>query len=290
MAYSFPKVLLTVLVALSLAACSPSVEKLVKESTRDYGIKDAEVANLVRKDANNGLLKSLSVPMYTYKVISSWPHHSCAFTQGIVFHDGLLLESGGLYAASSLMSSAPGSGRVLSRQRVPDEYFAEGLTVFKGRIYQLTLSKIGFIYDHKSLRKVGEFSYDGEGWGLTHDDKHLIMSDGSNTIRFINPVTFETEKTIRVAVNNVPLINLNELEYVKGEIFANIWGSDYIVRIDPRTGAIVGWINLKGLLVPENEGNNADVLNGIAYDEENDRLVVTGKQWSKFYEISLQPA
>jgi glutamine cyclotransferase len=253
-------------------------------------VSDDKVATLDRKDARSGLLKNLSVPMYTYKVVSSWPHHSCAFTEGIVFHDGILLESGGLYASSSLMSVAPGSGRVLTRQPVPDEYFAEGLTVFNGRIYQLTMFKTGFIYDPHSFRKVGEFSYDGEGWGLTHDDKHLIMSDGSNSIRFINPVTFQTEKTINVTVNNVPLVNLNELEYVKGEIFANIWGSDYIVRIDPQSGAVVGWINLKGLLLPENEGNNVDVLNGIAYDEENDRLVVTGKQWSKFYEISLQPA
>lgn len=282
------KMAIPALLALTLAGCGFNVDSLVKESTRQFGAGATGLAPPGREVARPPGYQS--VPMYTYRVVKSWPHLTWAFTQGIVFHDGVLLESTGLYGRSSIIKVAPGSGQVLARQNIAEEHFGEGMTVFKDRVYQLTLSNTGFIYNRKSLKQVGEFSYQGEGWGLTHDEQSLIMSDGSNRIRFLDPETFKPLRTIEVSYNNIPLKNLNALQYVKGEIFANIWQSDYIVRIDPRNGKILGWINLKGLQQDEDKGGADDVLNGIAYDEESDRLVVTGKRWSKYFEISLHPA
>jgi len=268
--------------AFALAACGPNLDALVKQSTSLQQDSPSRSAPGASSQA------TAPIPLYTYKVVTSWPHHRWAFTQGLVFQDGLLLESTGLYDKSSLMQVVPDSGQVLERQIVPGEYFAEGITVFKERIYQLTLSGSGFIYHHKSLLKEGEFSFEGEGWGLTNDGRHLIMSNGSNVLQFINPETFKTERTVSVTCNKIPLKNLNALQYIKGEIFANVWQTDYIVRIDPGSGNITGWINLKGLLRPEERNGNTDVLNGIAYDEKNDRLVVTGKRWPRYFEIRLE--
>jgi len=267
---------------MALAACAPNLDSLVRQSTG--------VAHPPRSGpapaASAGSFRQ--IPLYTYKVVTSWPHYRWAFTEGLVFQDGLLLESSGLYEKSALMQVVPGSGQLLERQHVPGEYFAEGITVFRNRIYQLTLSGAGFIYHHKSLQKEGEFAFEGEGWGLTHDGRHLIMSNGSNQLKFIDPDTFKTERTVNVTCNGVPLKYLNALQYVKGEIFANVWQTDYIVKIDPGSGDVTGWIDLKGLLRPEERNDNTDVLNGIAYDERNDRLVVTGKRWPKYFEIRLE--
>ena len=268
--------------ALALASCAPNVDALVKSSTGSYARPDPEA-----RPGSAGVNRR-PVPLYTYKVVQSWPHHRWSFTEGLVFQDGILLESSGLYEKSALMQTVPGSGQILGMHSVPGEYFAEGITVFRDRIYQLTLSGSGFIYHHKSLRQVGEFSFEGEGWGLTHDGTHLIMSNGSSQLNFIDPETFKTKRTISVNCNGVPLKNLNALQYVKGEIFANVWQTDYIVRIEPKSGEVIGWINLKGLLRPEERSRNTDVLNGIAYDELNDRLVVTGKRWPKYFEIRLE--
>lgn len=266
---------------LTLAACAPNLDALVRSSA---------AAPRVNAQQREGAAEpSRRIPLYTYKVVSSWPHHRWAFTEGLTFQDGILLESSGLYERSALMQVVPGSGQLLEKQNVPGEYFAEGITVFRDRIYQLTLSGNGFIYDNKSLEKRGEFEVEGEGWGLTHDGRHLIMSNGSSELKFINPDTFRTERTVGVTCNGVPLKHLNALQYVKGEIYANVWKTDYIVRINPRSGAVTGLINLKGLLPPEERNSNRDdVLNGIAYDERNDRLVVTGKRWPRYFEIRLE--
>lgn len=231
-----------------------------------------------------------SIPVYSYEVINSWPHDPAAFTQGLVFHDGKLYESTGHYGSSSLRKLDLNKGEILKRVAVSAQCFAEGLAIFKGKIYQLTWEEHkAFIYDLKSFRLESELPYEGEGWGLTHDDHQLIMSDGTNQIRFVDPVTFKTTRMITVTDNGAPVTSLNELEYIKGEIYANIWKSDRIVRIDPRDGKILGWIDLTGLYPAVDRPNSEDVLNGIAYDEKDDRLLVTGKRWPRIFEIRLKP-
>lgn len=226
-------------------------------------------------------------PEFTYEVVASWPHDPAAFTQGLIYRDGLLYESTGLYGSSSLRRVAPATGAVLRRVDVPSAYFAEGLTELGGKLYQLTWqSRKGFVYDFETFAQIGEFSYTGEGWGLTEDGESLIMSDGTNQIRFLDPETFEVRRTIRVFRGGAPVTRLNELEYIDGQIYANIWLTDYIVRVDPTTGWVTGWIDLTGLLPPDS--GNADVLNGIAYDAENGRILVTGKLWPRIFEIRLK--
>jgi len=232
---------------------------------------------------------SRSAPVYTYDVLNSFPHDIYAFTQGLVFQDGVLVESTGLNGRSSLRRVDLASGNVLKKVDVSEQYFAEGLTIFKGRIFQLTWKAgKGFIYDSATFERSGEFSYSGEGWGLTHDDRSLILSDGTNEIRFINPENFSVERTIKVTAGGKKIDELNELEYVKGEIFANIWQDDRIARIDPNSGDVVGWIDLTGLLPPTDRTSQTNVLNGIAYDAAADRLFVTGKLWPKLFEIRLK--
>jgi glutaminyl-peptide cyclotransferase len=229
------------------------------------------------------------IPTYTYEVKHTYPHDPAAFTQGLIFRAGVLWESTGLNGTSSLRKVELETGRVLKKLDVPQQYFAEGMTVFRNHVYQLTWqSQKGFIYDPETFAPQGEFAYMGEGWGLTHDDQFLIMSDGTNRIRFIDPQTFETKRTISVVNNGQPLNELNELEYVKGEIYANIWQTDTVVRIDPQTGKILGLIDLSGLLPATDRTPATDVLNGIAYDEANDRLFVTGKMWPKLFEIRVR--
>ncbi|HEY6187065.1 MAG TPA: glutaminyl-peptide cyclotransferase [Pyrinomonadaceae bacterium] len=229
------------------------------------------------------------VPVYTFEVINAWPHDTGAFTQGLEIHQGSLYESTGRNGASSLRQVELETGRVLRKVEVPQEYFAEGLTIFQGKIYQLTWqSHKGFIYDLASFQPLGEFTYEGEGWGLTHDDRSLIMSDGTNLIRFIDPVNYKTERAIKVYDGDRPLTKLNELEYIHGEIYANIWETDWIVRLDPQTGKILGWIDLKDLLPRADRSAQTDVLNGIAYDGASDRLFVTGKLWPKLFQIRLK--
>ncbi|HEX8852540.1 MAG TPA: glutaminyl-peptide cyclotransferase, partial [Pyrinomonadaceae bacterium] len=181
------------------------------------------------------------------------------------------------------------TGKVLQQTPVPPQFFAEGMTLFRGKIYQLTWQhKRGFIYDPSSFQKLGEFPYDGEGWGLTHDGESLILSDGSSQIRFIDPESFKLRRTINVVFRGQPVDELNELEYVKGEIYANIWHEDRIARIDPQTGRVLGWIDLAGIIRRSELSDEEAVLNGIAYDESSDRLFVTGKLWPKIFEIRLK--
>lgn len=201
----------------------------------------------------------------------------------------MLYESTGLYGRSSLRRVALETGEVLQQRDLPAEYFGEGLALFDGRLIQLTWqNNTGFVYDAASFALQQTWTYPTEGWGLTHDGAHLIMSDGSATLRFLDPRTFQAQREVLVTDGGRPVGLLNELEYVNGEVFANVWQTDWIARIDPQTGRVLGWIDLSGLLAPE-ERQAADVLNGIAYDAQNGRLFVTGKLWPKLFEITLAP-
>jgi len=229
-----------------------------------------------------------SAPVYSYQVVNTWPHDGEAYTQGLVFHDGQLFESTGLRGSSSLRRVELKTGKVKKKIEVAREYFAEGLTIFRDKIFQLTWqSKKGFVYDLKKFKQEGEFSYEGEGWGLTHDGHSLILSDGTNRIRFLDPVSFQVQRTISVFDQGQPLTQLNELEYINGEIYANVWKTDRIVRIDPTTGKINAWVDMTGLHHQGPDDNMENCLNGIAYDAEGGRLFVTGKRWPSLYEIRL---
>ena len=228
------------------------------------------------------------IPTYSYKIKNSWPHDRRAYTQGLIFHDGILWESTGQYGSSSLRKVELKTGKVIKQISVPGNFFAEGMTVFHNKVFQLTWQENkGFIYDPATFQKQGEFTYTGEGWGLTHDGQSLIMSDGTDQIRFLDPITLRTTRTISVSTQGDPVDQLNELEYVDGEIYANIYQTDRIARIEPKTGKILGWIDLTGLLAVKDRTGEEDVLNGIAYDEAGKRLFVTGKLWPRLFEIEI---
>jgi glutamine cyclotransferase len=227
-------------------------------------------------------------PTYSYKIKNSWPHDKRAYTQGLIFLEGLLWESTGQYGASSLRKVELKTGKVVKQITVPANYFAEGMTVFHNKVFQLTWQEHkGFIYDPATFQKQGEFNYTGEGWGLTHDGESLIMSDGTDRIRFLDPSTLATTRIISVTERDEPVDQLNELEYIDGEIYANIYQTDRIARIAPKTGKVLGWIDLTGLLSIKDRTGGEDVLNGIAYDEASKRLFVTGKLWPKLFEIEI---
>jgi glutamine cyclotransferase len=228
------------------------------------------------------------IPVYTYRVLNSYPHDPEAFTQGLVYEDGVLYEGTGLRGESTLRRVDLATGQVLQSRSLPDQFFGEGITVWDDTIIQLTWqSNVGFVRDVTTFDLVREFRYPTEGWGLTHDGTHLIMSDGTSTLHFVDPVSFEEVSRIEVLDGNSPVTRLNELEFIDGEVFANIWQTDRIARISPETGQVAGWIDLTGLLGPQDRTQKVDVLNGIAYDTENDRLFVTGKLWPKLFEIEL---
>ena len=225
----------------------------------------------------------------SYEIVNTWPHDRDAYTQGLLFHEGNLLESTGQEGRSSLRRVELETGKVIQRVDLPYEYFAEGLTLMGGKLYQLTWQhQKGFIYDAATFDKLGEFNYFGEGWGLTHDGESLILSDGTNRLRFLDPVTFQVKRTINVSDQGAPVNQLNELEFVKGQILANVWHQDRIARIDPQTGQVTGWISLSGLMPPSQLSNEEAVLNGIAYDAKDDRLFVTGKLWPKLFEVRIK--
>jgi glutamine cyclotransferase len=236
-----------------------------------------------------GVAAKLSAPVEGYRVVHTYPHDSSAFTQGLVMVDGMLYEGTGLNGRSSVRAVDLATGRVLQSVKVPSKYFGEGLTDWGSNLIELTwMAHRGFVYDRFSIRLIKTFKYKGEGWGLTHDSKNLIMSDGSPVLRFLDPVTFKVVRTLAVSDGGRPVKELNELEYIHGEIYANVWQTDRIARISPKTGEVVEWIDLSGLLGSEPRDGNA-VLNGIAYDQKNDRLFVTGKLWPKLFEIKLVP-
>lgn len=229
----------------------------------------------------------------TYKVIHTYPHDPQAYTQGLLYLGGHLYESTGLNGRSTLRMVDLATGRVQQEVHVPSQYFAEGLASWGSTLIQLTWqSHVAFVYDRFSFRLLRTLHYEGEGWGLTQDGKNLILSDGTATLRFLDPVTFREVRHIVVKDRGEPVTQLNELEYVRGEIYANVWHTDRIARIAPATGNVLGWIDLAGIL-PANERSDPEaVLNGIAYDATHDRLFVTGKLWPKLFEIKVirQPA
>lgn len=240
-------------------------------------------------ERNSPALPKNELPVFTYEVANAWPHQRKAFTQGLVFLDGALLESTGLKGQSSLRRVDLQTGNVLQRAEVAPEYFAEGLAAVGGKLFQLTWQNHKcFVYDLHSLHLEKEFAYDGEGWGLTTDGHRLIMSDGTDQIRFIDPRTFKEDRRIAVKAHGQPVYRLNELEYVEGEIYANVWGTDQVVRIDPATGEVVSLIDFTGLLPKQDRDENTDVLNGIAYDPGGHRLFVTGKCWPTLFEVRLK--
>lgn len=231
--------------------------------------------------------ESPPVPTYGYEVVRSYPHDHDAFTQGLVYRDGFLYEGTGLNGRSTIRKVKLETGEVLQSKAIDQQYFGEGITDWKGSLIELTWqSEVAFVYDIKTFERTGTFSYKGEGWGLTHDDARLIMSDGTAQLRFLDPATFKERGRITVHDQNGPVAELNELEYVKGEIFANIWQTERIARIAPADGHVTGWIDLSGLL-PASERGGTDVMNGIAYDAAHDRLFVTGKLWPRIFEIKL---
>lgn len=235
-------------------------------------------------------LRTKDPVFYTYQVIATYLHDPEAFTQGLLFADGVLFESTGLNGRSSLRRVQLETGAVLQRRDLEAQYFAEGLALVGDRLIQLTWqNQVGFVYDRDSFDLLQTWSYPTEGWGLTYDGQHLIMSDGSDTLRFLDPQTFAEVRRVRVADRGQPVERLNELEYVNGEVFANVWLTDWVVRIDPSDGRVVGWVDFSGLLGEADRQQPVDVLNGIAYDPKTDRLFVTGKLWPKLFEVRLIP-
>lgn len=232
--------------------------------------------------------KAIATPVYGYRIIKVYPHDPEAFTQGVFFDGEYLYESTGLYGRSSIRKVEITSGKVIETKLLPVYYFGEGLVKWKHTLIQLTWqSRLGLVYDASNLNILRTFNYTGEGWGITEDGECLIISDGSSTLRFLNPVTFEEVRRIEVCEQGIPVRYLNELEYIRGEIFANVWRTDLIARISPQTGEVLGWVDLAGLRSALQSDRDIDVLNGIAYDAQKDRIFVTGKFWPDLFEIQL---
>ena len=228
-------------------------------------------------------------PVFNYVLVKAYPHDPQAFTQGLIFLNGFLYESTGLQGRSSLRQVELESGKVLKHYGLPAHFFGEGLTHWKDRLIQLTWkSGTGLVYERETFRLLKKFAYASEGWGLTQDGRHLIMSDGSARLYFLDPDTFREIRRLEVHDDGRPIQNLNELEFVNGEVLANVFMTDRIARISPKSGRVTGWIDCKGLLSPQDAHRPVDVLNGIAYDAGAGRLFVTGKLWPKLFEIKVK--
>lgn len=247
----------------------------------------AVVLVLFRPDKINPVIPTT----YTYEIINTFPHDRKAFTQGLVFENGVLYEGTGLPGRSSLRKVELETGNILQMHKLLTKFFGEGITIYKENIIQLTFQEnVGFVYNKDTFELLREFNYPTEGWGITHNGRYLIMSDGTPTLYFLDPETFEQVRRMKVYDRNAPLWGLNELEYVEGQIYANVWPSERIAIIAPDTGRVTGWIDMKGLLTQQDYTEYMDVLNGIAYDKNNRRLFVTGKFWPKLFEIKPIPA
>lgn len=228
-----------------------------------------------------------SIPRYSYNIINTYPHDVGAFTQGLVYETDFFYESTGGFGESSLRKVDFKTGEILKLYKLDDNYFGEGITLYDNKIFQLTWkSNIGLIYDKDSFNLINKFYYNTEGWGITHNEEHLIMSDGTDRIHFLNPKNLKKVYSIKVHDGFRPVTKLNELEFIQGEIYANVWKSNEIARICPQTGEITGWIDLKGLLSPK-EYKKVGCLNGIMYDRQSSRIFVTGKMWPKIFEVKL---
>ena len=229
------------------------------------------------------------VERYGYVVKNAYPHDPNAFTQGLIYRDGYLFESTGQYGASSVRKVDIETGRVERVRRFDRQYFLEGMIDWDDRLYLLTWrSEKGFVLGLDDFAEQRTFAYNGQGWGLTRTDEHLVMSNGSDRLRFLDPVSFKEVRTVQVTLNEQPVNWLNELEWIDGEIYSNVWQTDWVMRIDPNTGRVTGVVDLSGLLPAEaRRRGHTDVLNGIAYDREGQRLFVTGKNWPRLFEIEL---
>lgn len=228
-----------------------------------------------------------SPTLYSYSIVKTYPHDITAFTEGLVFDNGVLYESTGEYGTSSLRRVNLENGNVVQEFLLPDQYYGEGLTVVNDSLVQLTWqNNIGFIYEKETFRLRGNFSYSTQGWGLTYNGSELTMSDGTSNLYFLDPVTFQKTGQVSVHDGNTPVTNINELEYVKGDVYANIWLQQKIAVINPQTGIVEGWIDLTGIY---QSNNPEDVLNGIAYDSKTDSLFITGKDWPNLYQITITP-
>jgi len=235
-----------------------------------------------------GAQRKITAPVSGYQVVRAYPHDPKAFTQGLVFAGGVLYEGTGLNGQSSIRKVKLENGEVLQIQRLEERYFGEGIALVGDAIVQLTYTTgVGFVYDRATFQRQRTFSYSGEGWGLAYDGTRLVMSDGTPFLRYIDPKTLKETGRVQVTDGGRPVEDLNELEFVKGEIYANVWQSERIARIDPKTGQVRGWIDLKGILDPK-DAVGVDVMNGIAYDAAADRLFVTGKLWPKLFEIRVR--
>ena len=234
--------------------------------------------------------EKIDTPVFGYKIVNTYPHDTNSFTQGLIFDEGVLYESTGLNGRSTVKIVDLKTGKTLKSHELPDNYFGEGIAIIENKIIQLTWrSKTGFVYDKKTLKLIKKFSYQTQGWGITYDGKYLIISDGSAVLYFMDPNTFKVVGTLEVYGDNGKVSKLNELEYINGEIYANIWGTEKIARINPKTGRVTAWIDLSGLLNKEDKKNRVDVLNGIAFNSDKGSLFVTGKLWPKLFEIELVP-
>jgi glutamine cyclotransferase len=231
---------------------------------------------------------ALAAPVFGYKVVAKFPHSTESYTEGFFYLNGMFYEGTGLKGHSEVLVTQPETGKVLQRLELPAQYFGEGIVDWGPNLYEWTWqTHIGFVYDRFSLHKIREFTYDGEGWGMTRTPKQIITSDGTSTLRFRDPATFQEVRHIVVRDGKLPVEQLNELEYIKGEIYANVWHSDRIARISPQDGHVIAWIDLTGILPDDQRVNAESVLNGIAYDAQHDRLFVTGKQWPAIFEIKI---
>jgi glutaminyl-peptide cyclotransferase len=227
-------------------------------------------------------------PVCGYEVVEDYPHDPEAYTQGLVFEGGRLFEGTGIHGRSTLREVDLRTGRVVRSTALAEEHFGEGVTLLGDTLFQLTWqSEEGFTYDADTLMPLGGFAYEGEGWGLTHDGTNLILSDGTAGLRFLDPSSFGQLRQLDVTDDGKPVERLNELEHINGEIWANVWQTDTIARIDPATGRVRAWVDLTGLLSPEQRTPTAEVLNGIAYDAEGDRIFVTGKFWPRLFQIRI---
>ena len=247
------------------------------------------IFSLLAADCANSK-NSQEIPVYSYKIINSYPHDTDAFTQGLVFDNGKLYESTGYHNRSTLRKVDIETGETIKVHKLNGRYFAEGIAIINNKIIQLTWkSKKGFVYNKNTFDQIKSFTYQTQGWGITYDGRYLIMSDGSANLYFLDPDTYERVGKLEVYDDKGPVSKLNELEFINGEIYANVWGSYRIARINPTTGSVSAWIDLTGILSDEDKTNREGVLNGIAYDKDNGRLFVTGKLWPKLFEIKIIP-
>lgn len=289
-----------VLFLCAVTALSCRTDNQVNRSNVNANNSPVNVNKPVNSSVNSNAQTTGKIPVYTYEIVNTFKHDPKAFTEGLFFHNGFLYESTGQEGASSLRKVELESGKVVQKFDLPKESFGEGITKFGDKIYQLTWQEgVCRVFDAENFTLIKELRYQGDGWGMTNDGKNIIMTDSTHVIRFVDPETFQTVRTVPVfREDGKPLMNINELEYIKGEIWANIWHSEipdilgkpnYIVRIDPNTGKILGWVDLHGISPDDVEHDPENTLNGIAYDEASDRIFVTGKDWKKLFEIKIKP-